>query len=277
MATVVLVGGSRDGESTVVDDDVRRLLAHSDAPGLLDVYEPTGERTTWPATRSRPRCSPSSARSRSATWRRSRCTCRRRAEAYQGPYGPDELLPPLMLRTAGRTSSRYTSPAINPMTLKNPARLNTKRDDQDRDPCRLVQLAGGAVRRVGVQQRVDEGVDDDDEDRDVDDEEHAVERREEGHGEPGYGGPADAARRAASGNRARSPVRRMTMRSMRRLSAVALVTGWWPSVARPPRRGTASRRATARPDSARAGMTMRWPRPEHLDRGSARRSQPRPR
>lgn len=44
MATVVLVGGSRDGESTVVDDDVRRLIAHSDAPGLLDVYEPTGER-----------------------------------------------------------------------------------------------------------------------------------------------------------------------------------------------------------------------------------------
>jgi hypothetical protein len=43
MATVVLVGGSRDGESTVVDDEVRRLLAASDAPGLLDIYEPTGE------------------------------------------------------------------------------------------------------------------------------------------------------------------------------------------------------------------------------------------
>jgi hypothetical protein len=43
MATVVLVGGSRDGESTAVDDEVRRLLAASDAPGLLDIYEPTGE------------------------------------------------------------------------------------------------------------------------------------------------------------------------------------------------------------------------------------------
>lgn len=44
MSTVVLVGGSRDGESTILDGDVRRLLAASDAPGLLDVYEPTGER-----------------------------------------------------------------------------------------------------------------------------------------------------------------------------------------------------------------------------------------
>jgi hypothetical protein len=44
METVVLVGGSRDGESTSVDDDVRRLLAASDAPGMLDIYEPTGER-----------------------------------------------------------------------------------------------------------------------------------------------------------------------------------------------------------------------------------------
>jgi hypothetical protein len=43
MSTVVLVGGSRDGESTVIDDEVRRLLAASDAPGLLDIYEPTGE------------------------------------------------------------------------------------------------------------------------------------------------------------------------------------------------------------------------------------------
>jgi hypothetical protein len=43
MATVMLVGGSRDGESTTVDDEVRRLLAASDAPGLLDIYEPTGE------------------------------------------------------------------------------------------------------------------------------------------------------------------------------------------------------------------------------------------
>jgi hypothetical protein len=43
MATVVLVGGSRDGESTVLDDQDRRLLAASEAPGLIDVYEPTGE------------------------------------------------------------------------------------------------------------------------------------------------------------------------------------------------------------------------------------------
>ena len=37
----VLAGGSRDGESTVVDDAVTRILAVSDAPGLLDVYEET--------------------------------------------------------------------------------------------------------------------------------------------------------------------------------------------------------------------------------------------
>jgi len=42
MRTVILDGGSRDGDSTVVDDHVRRVLAASDAPGLLDVYEPTG-------------------------------------------------------------------------------------------------------------------------------------------------------------------------------------------------------------------------------------------
>ena len=39
----VLEGGSRDGESTVVQEGVRRLLAASDAPGLLDVYEANGE------------------------------------------------------------------------------------------------------------------------------------------------------------------------------------------------------------------------------------------
>jgi hypothetical protein len=39
----VLSGGSRDGESTVVDDEVTRILAVSDAPGLLDVYEATEE------------------------------------------------------------------------------------------------------------------------------------------------------------------------------------------------------------------------------------------
>jgi hypothetical protein len=40
---VVLRGGSRDGESTLVDEGVRRVLAVSDAPGLLDVYEANGE------------------------------------------------------------------------------------------------------------------------------------------------------------------------------------------------------------------------------------------
>ena len=40
---VVLRGGSRDGESTSVDDGVRRLLAVSEAPGLLEVYEANGE------------------------------------------------------------------------------------------------------------------------------------------------------------------------------------------------------------------------------------------
>jgi len=40
---VVLRGGSRDGESTRVQDGVRRLLAASDAPGLVEVYEANGE------------------------------------------------------------------------------------------------------------------------------------------------------------------------------------------------------------------------------------------
>ncbi len=40
---VVLRGGSRDGESTSVQEGVRRLLAHSDAPGLVDVYEANGQ------------------------------------------------------------------------------------------------------------------------------------------------------------------------------------------------------------------------------------------
>lgn len=40
---VVLRGGSRDGESTKVEVGVRRLLAASEAPGLLDVYEANGE------------------------------------------------------------------------------------------------------------------------------------------------------------------------------------------------------------------------------------------
>lgn len=41
--TAVLDGGSRDGESTEIDVHVTRLYAASDAPGLLDVYESTGE------------------------------------------------------------------------------------------------------------------------------------------------------------------------------------------------------------------------------------------
>ena len=40
---VVLRGGSRDGESTTVQDGVRRLLAASPAPGLLEVYEANGQ------------------------------------------------------------------------------------------------------------------------------------------------------------------------------------------------------------------------------------------
>lgn len=39
---VVLRGGSRDGESTSVQEGVRRLLAASDAPGLVEVYEADG-------------------------------------------------------------------------------------------------------------------------------------------------------------------------------------------------------------------------------------------
>ena len=40
---VVLRGGSRDGESATVAEGVRRLLAASVAPGMLDVYEANGE------------------------------------------------------------------------------------------------------------------------------------------------------------------------------------------------------------------------------------------
>lgn len=40
---VLLRGGSRDGETTTVDDGVRRLLAPSEAPGLVEVYESTDE------------------------------------------------------------------------------------------------------------------------------------------------------------------------------------------------------------------------------------------
>lgn len=39
---VVLRGGVRDGESTTVPEGVRRLIAASDAPGLVEVYEANG-------------------------------------------------------------------------------------------------------------------------------------------------------------------------------------------------------------------------------------------
>ena len=40
---IVLRGGSRDGESTDVDEHVERLLAASAAPGMIDIYEVTEE------------------------------------------------------------------------------------------------------------------------------------------------------------------------------------------------------------------------------------------
>lgn len=43
MPFVVLRGGSRDEESTTVDEHVDRLLAASDAPGMVDVYDRTDE------------------------------------------------------------------------------------------------------------------------------------------------------------------------------------------------------------------------------------------
>ena len=43
MPFVVLRGGSRDGESTNVDDHVTRLYAASVAPGMVDIYEVTDE------------------------------------------------------------------------------------------------------------------------------------------------------------------------------------------------------------------------------------------
>lgn len=45
---VVLRGGSRDGESTRVEPGVRRVLAASEAPGLLDVYEASGDTVHLP-------------------------------------------------------------------------------------------------------------------------------------------------------------------------------------------------------------------------------------
>jgi hypothetical protein len=43
MPLIVLRGGSRDGESTTVDEHVERLLAASDAPGMIDIYEASPE------------------------------------------------------------------------------------------------------------------------------------------------------------------------------------------------------------------------------------------
>ena len=40
---VVLRGGVRDGDSTTVAEGVRRLIAASDAPGMVDIYEANGE------------------------------------------------------------------------------------------------------------------------------------------------------------------------------------------------------------------------------------------
>ena len=42
--TAVLVGGSRDGEQTPVAEGVRVVVAASAAPGLLDLYEASGDR-----------------------------------------------------------------------------------------------------------------------------------------------------------------------------------------------------------------------------------------
>jgi hypothetical protein len=39
----VLRGGVRDGESTTVQEGVRRLIAASDAHGMVEVYEANGE------------------------------------------------------------------------------------------------------------------------------------------------------------------------------------------------------------------------------------------
>jgi hypothetical protein len=45
MPVVLLRGGSRNGESTTVDEHVERLYATSEAPGMVDIYEITDELT----------------------------------------------------------------------------------------------------------------------------------------------------------------------------------------------------------------------------------------
>jgi hypothetical protein len=46
--TYLLRGGGRDGELTTVGDELTRLYAVSDAPGLIDVYERTDELADHP-------------------------------------------------------------------------------------------------------------------------------------------------------------------------------------------------------------------------------------
>ena len=43
MPLVLLSGGSRDGESTELDEHVERLYAASEAPGMIDIYEATDQ------------------------------------------------------------------------------------------------------------------------------------------------------------------------------------------------------------------------------------------
>ena len=50
MPVVLLRGGSRDGESTTVDEHVTRLYAASAAPGMVDIYEITEESASLPGT-----------------------------------------------------------------------------------------------------------------------------------------------------------------------------------------------------------------------------------
>lgn len=47
---VLLRGGVRDGQLTRVSRELTRLLAMSDAPGLLDVYERAGDTARNPET-----------------------------------------------------------------------------------------------------------------------------------------------------------------------------------------------------------------------------------
>jgi hypothetical protein len=43
---VILRGGNRDGETTRVQEGVRRIVTASPAPGLLDIYEGNGQTET---------------------------------------------------------------------------------------------------------------------------------------------------------------------------------------------------------------------------------------